>query len=75
MIVQTTGVGAHNSLGFVERYHANCWRMFDKIKHENPEMGCKIALLISVKAMNDTMRSNVLVPSYLVIYYVPRFWM
>ncbi len=72
-IVQTSGVESHNSIGSGERYHATSRRIFYKTKHENSKMHRKIALRISVKAMNDTMGLNGLVPSYLVFGCVPRF--
>ncbi len=60
-IVQTSGVELHNSLGSGEWYHAPLCRIFNKIKHANPKMDRKIALRISVKAMNATMGPNGLV--------------
>ncbi len=72
-IVQTSGVESRNSIGSGERYHGPLQRIFNKIKLENRKMGRKIVLHIAVKAMNDTMGSNGLVPSYLVFECVPRF--
>ncbi len=72
-IVQTSGVESHNSIGSAERYHGPLRRTFNEIKHENQKLNRKIALRIAVKAMNDTLEPNGLVPSYLVFGCVPRF--
>jgi transposase InsO family protein len=68
-----SGVEAHNSLGIGERYHGPLRRVYQKIEHEFPHVGPALLLRLSVKAINDTMGTNGLVPSLLVFCVVPRF--
>ncbi len=71
--VQKSDVGAHNWLGSGERYHAPLRRIFFKIWEEHPDMGKNIILKLAVKAMNDTMDPEGLVPSYLEFGCILRF--
>jgi hypothetical protein len=66
-------VEAHNSLGIGERYHGPLRRVYQKIEHESPHVGPALLLRIAVKAINDAMGTNGLVPSLLVFGVVPRF--
>jgi hypothetical protein len=68
-----SGVEAHNSLGIGERYHDPLRRVYHKVRKEFPSMSLELALRLAVKAMNDTMGPNGLVPSLLVFGMVPRF--
>ena len=70
--IKLFGVESHNSLGAGERYHDPIRRIFDKILFDHPSIDPPIALSVAVKAMNDTMNSNGLVPS-LLVFGVPRF--
>ncbi len=72
-VVQTSSVESHNSIGSGERYHAPLRRVFNKIVPEDPKIDRKTALQLAVKAMNDTMGPDGLVPSYLVFGCIPRF--
>jgi len=72
-IVQTSGVESHNSIGNGERYHAPLRRIFNKVKYENPKMDRNVALKLAVKACNDTLGPEGLVPSVLVFGCMPRF--
>ncbi len=71
-VIQTSRVESHNSIGSNERYNTPLRRIFNKIEHESHKMDRKIVSRIAVKATNDTMGPNGLVPSYLVLG-VPRF--
>ena len=71
--LQTSVVEAHNALGNGERCHAPPRRVYNKVKHESPKLEPKVALQLAVKAMNDTMGPNGLVPSFLVFGCIPRF--
>jgi hypothetical protein len=68
-----SGVEAHNSLGIGERYLGPLRRVYQKIEHKFPHVGPALILRIAVKAINDTMGTNELVPSLLVFGVVPRF--
>ncbi len=71
--LQLSGVESHNSLGKGERYHAPLRRIFLKIKDHYPNLENELILKLAVKAMNDTMGPNGLVPSLLVFGVLPRF--
>lgn len=71
--LKISGVESHNSLGLCERYHGPLRRLFRKVHHDNPNYCPRILLRIALKAMNDTMGENGLVPSYLVFGILPRF--
>jgi hypothetical protein len=71
--LRISGVEAHNSLGIGERYHGPLRRVYQKIEHEFSHVGPALRLRIAVKAINDTMGTNGLVPSLLVFGVVPRF--
>ena len=60
-------------MGAGERYHDPLRRVFKKVKHEYPSLNRELALRISVKAINDTMGPEGLVPSLLVFGCLPRF--
>jgi len=70
--VKESGIEHHNALGSGERYHDPLRRVFKKIRHETPELDRTIALRIAVKALNDTMGPEGLVPSLLVFGCLPR---
>ena len=69
--VQTTGVESHNSLGIGERYHAPLRNTYRKLKIENGNMQPTLLLQMSVKAMNDTLGPDGIVPSALVFGEFP----
>jgi hypothetical protein len=71
--LRISGVESHNSLGIWERYHGPLRRVYQKIEHEFPHVGPALLLRIAVKAINDAMGTNGLVPSLLVFGAVPRF--
>ena len=71
--VKESGIEHHNALGAGERYHDPLRRVFKKVKHEYPSLNRELALRISVKAINDTMGPEGLVPSLLVFGCLPRF--
>lgn len=71
--VQESGIEHHNALGSGERYHDPLRRIFRKIRHESPNMSLELALRTAVKAMNDTLGPEGLVPTLLVFGCLPRF--
>ena len=62
-----SGVESHNSLGAGERYHDSLRRIFLKIRYSQPSIDADLAIRLAVKAMNDTMNPEGLVPSLLVL--------
>jgi hypothetical protein len=68
-----SGVESHNSIGPGERYHGRLRRIFRKVRYDYPNLTPDISLRLVVKAMNDTMNPECLVPSYLVFGILPRF--
>jgi transposase InsO family protein len=66
-------VEAHNSLGIGERYHGPRRRVYQKVEHEFPHFAPALLLQIAVKAINNTMGTNGLVPSLHVFGVVPKF--
>lgn len=71
--LRLSGVKAHSSLGIGERLHSPLRRIYNKITHGHPTRAKRLALSIAVKAMNDTIGENGLVPSRLVFGIIPRF--
>ena len=71
--LRLSGVEAHNSLGIGERYHEPLRRIYLKVKHDHPNLAPQTILRLSLKAINDTIGEQGLVPSSLVFVTVPRF--
>jgi hypothetical protein len=67
-----SGVESHNSIVPGERYHASLRRIFQKIRYDFPNLNLNLILRIAVKAMNDKMNPEGLVPSYLLFGIMPR---
>ena len=64
--VQMTGIEAHSSLGIGEHYHQSLRITFCKLKLEFPNIDPQLFLIMAVKALNDTLGPEGLVPSALV---------
>lgn len=71
--MRISGVEAHNSLGIGEALHHPLRQIYRKIQHDHPRVAKEMLLRVAVKAMNDTMNENGLVPSLLVFGLIPRF--
>ena len=69
--VKDTGVEAHSSLGLEERYHQPLRNTYRKIMSEHPQTPPASALTASIKALNDTLGPEGLVPSALVFGKFP----
>ena len=67
-------VEAHNSIGKVEKYHTPLRRAYKIIRTELKEEGIddEVCLQMAVKAINDTVGPNGLVPTLLVFGAYPR---
>ena len=65
--VDSTGVEARSSLGLGDRYHQPLRQTFRKMMSAHPKTRPARALAASVKAMNDTLGPEGLVPSALVL--------
>ena len=70
--VENTGIEAHSSLGLGERYHQPLHQTFRKIMADHKKTDRDLALALSVKAMNDTLGPEGLVPSALVFGEFPK---
>ena len=64
--VDISGVESHNSIGVGERYHDPLRQVFDKIMADHTNLDPEIAFRLAVKAINDTMGPEGVVPSLLV---------
>ena len=64
--VQRAGVEAHFSLGIRERSHQPLHATYRKVKIAHPNISSELALSMSVKAMNGTLKPEGIVPSALV---------
>ena len=71
--LKISGVESHHSLGIGEKYHSPLRRIFLKVETSYPHLPKRVILKLSVKAMNDTMGPNGLVPSLLVFGMLARF--
>ena len=71
--LRLSGVKAHSSLGIGERLHDPLRRIYRKIIEDHPDVNPREALKIAVKAMNDTIGENGLVPTRLVFGMLPRY--
>lgn len=70
--VQSTGTEAHSSLGIGERYHEPVRTTFRKLLLQYPMVRKTLLLQMTVKALNDTLGPEGLVPSSLVFGELPR---
>ena len=70
--VSSTGIEAHSSLGLCERYHEPLRTTVRKIMVSFPSTEKELALACAVKAMNDTLGPEGLVPSALVFGEYPQ---
>ncbi len=68
-------VEAHWSIGKVERYHAPLRRAYDILRAELPDQSPEAVLQMAVKAVNDTIGPDGLVPTLLVFGAYPRMTM
>lgn len=71
--MQLSGVHSYSAIGIGERYHTPLRRIFLEVCEDVPDLDHHIALQLNVKAMNDTMGHEGLVPSLLVSGTLPRF--
>ena len=70
--VKSVPVESHNSVGLVERYHGPLRRAYQIITAEIPDIAKDIALQMALKALNDSVGPNGLVPTLLVYGAYPR---
>lgn len=71
--VSLSSIHSNDTLGVGDRFHGPLRRSFMKIVEDVPCVNHGIALKLSVKATNDTMDPEELVPSLLVFGTLPRF--
>ena len=72
--VQRTGVEAHSSLGLGERYHQPLRTTYRKLMLAHPGADKELTLAVTVKAMNDTLGPEGIVPSALVFGEYPQIF-
>jgi len=70
--LRNTGSQSHNSLSANEKYHDTLRTIYNKVRHEYPKLPVDVSLALSVKAMNDTVGPDGLVPSLLVFGVLPK---
>lgn len=70
--VQRTDIEAHSSLSLGERYHQPLRNTYRKIMCELPKCNPRQALAACVKAVNNTLRPERLVPLALVFVEFPK---
>lgn len=68
-----SGANAPSSLRIGARLNAPLRRIFENVAHSNPTLSKPYLIKVAVKAMNETMCENGLVPSKLVFGIIPRF--
>lgn len=71
--LRISDVEAHSSLKTEEKYHGLLKRIYRKNKFTHPTVSSTHLLKIAVRAMNDTVKENGLVPSRLVFGVLPWF--
>jgi len=69
--IKKSGIQSHNSLGVGERYHKPLRDTYRKLKLDHPSMQRQVLLAVAVKAMNDTLGPEGVVPSALVFGEFP----
>lgn len=69
--LQFSGIQAHSSIGVGEKYHSPLRIVFDKVMDENPRLSRAVVLRLVVKACNDTLDPDGLVPILLVYGALP----
>ncbi len=73
VILKFSGVQHHHGISLCERYHVPLRNIFRKVEIQCPTMEPEAILKVSIKAMNDTLGPEGLVPSYLVFNIMPRY--
>lgn len=73
VVLKFSGVQHHNGIGIGERYHAPLRNIYRKIEIEYTNMAPTLILKTAIKAMNDTIGPEGLVPSLLRFGVLPRY--
>lgn len=71
--LKVSGVEYHNSLGLGERYQSPLRRLYQRVRHDAPDLSPILVLRLATKAMNDTVGPEGFIPSHLVFGSLPRF--
>ena len=69
--LEKSGTQSHNALGIGDRYHKPLRDTYRKLKLDFPKMSRQLVLALSIKAMNDTLGPEGIVPSALVFGEFP----
>ena len=71
MQIKKSGIQSHNSLGVGERYHQALRDTYGKLKFDHPSLQRQVLLALAVKAINDTLGPEGVIPSALVFGEFP----
>ena len=69
---QSSGVQSHNALSVGERYHSFLRQIYRKVRQAKPTVAPQNALMLAIKAMNETAGPHGLVPTLLIFGVMPR---
>jgi hypothetical protein len=73
IVLQTSGIESHNSIGLGERMHAPLRRVYNKILMDYPHLRRSMLLKLAIKATNDIIGIAGIAPSMLAFGCIPRF--
>lgn len=73
VVIQASDREGHNALELGDRYHATLRLVYNAIRMEHTDFPSPLALRLAVKAINDTVGRNGLVPTLLVYGRLPYF--
>jgi len=71
--LKLSAVESHDSVGSGECYHAPLRLLYNKIHFSSPNLGIQFCFRLALKAMNNNMNPEGLVPSLLVFGVLSRF--
>ena len=69
--LEKSGIQSHNSLGIGERHHKPLRDTYRKLKFDHPKMQRQVLVALAIKAVNDTLGPEGIVPSALVFGEFP----
>lgn len=69
---KSSGVQSHNALGVCERYHSFLSHIHRNVRQAKPNITPQNALMLAIKAINDSAGPQRLVPTILIFGDMPR---
>lgn len=73
MVIQASEMESHDSIGVGKLYHAPLRPIFNAIRIDDPAQSVDLTLRLAVRAVNDTMNPDGLVPNLLVYCCLSHF--